>query len=154
MADFSTNIQQFHQNGAYEYEFDDVGNLIFNSSSADFSQVYLSLPLTNVAYNNAKVASFYSPDFEEFIPTTASIVTSSVVDLQQQLGFLQEENSTLTTQLNAFVSSSTAESTGPNQTSIKQVVLELREALGQGRVDSDFSTDFPYTPIIKPSPST
>ena len=154
MADFSTNIQQFQQNGAYEYEFDDVGNLIFNSSSADFSQVYLSLPLTNVAYNNAKVASFYSPDFEEFIPTTASIVTSSVVDLQQQLGVLQEENSTLTTQLNAFVSSSTAESTGPNQTSIKQVVLELREALGQGRVDSDFSTDFPYTPIIKPSPST
>jgi hypothetical protein len=155
MADFSTNIQQFQQNGTYEYEFDDVGNLIFNSSSADFSQVYLSLPLTNVGYNNVKIASFYTPDFEEFIPTTASASpTSSVDDLNNQLSTLQQENQQLQGQLNDMIAQSTTSNPAADSQASKQVILDLRKALGQGRVDSDFSDTFPYTPITKPAPST
>ena len=155
MADFSTNIQQFQQNGTYEYKFDEVGNLIFNSSSADFSQAFLSLPLTNVMYNNAKISAFYITDFEEFVPRTLSTeVTSSNSDLQQQLDIISSENDSLKSQLNDVIESTTAENSGPNQEAIKQVILELRKALGQGRVNSDFSEDFPYTPIIKPSVAT
>lgn len=154
MADFSTNIQQFQQNGTYEYKFDEVGNLIFNSSSADFSQVYLSLPLTNVMYNNDKIATFYTTEFEEFVPVVEPEVTSNNADLQQQLNIISAENDSLKSQLNDVIESTTAKANGPNQEAIKQVILELRKALGQGRVDSDFSDTFPYTPMKKSTPST
>ena len=150
MADFSTNIQQFQQNGTYEYKFDPVGNLIFNSSSADFSQVYLSLPLTNVVYNDSKISGFYITDFEEFIPTTVTApVTSSNEDLSNQLSTLQQENEQLQSQLNNMISQSTTTNPAADSEASKQVILELRKAMGQGRVDSDFSDTFPYTPIKK-----
>jgi len=157
MADFSTDIQQFQQNGTYTYEFDPVGNLYFNSSSADFSQVYLKLPLTNVVYDNSKIEKFYTPEFLEFSPNTGSAeLTSSMEALTQQLSIIREENSGLKSQLDNIVAQNAASSSasGPNQLAIQQVILELRKALGQGRVDSAFSTDFPYTPIIRSSPLT
>ena len=153
MADFSTNIHEFQKNGTYEYKFDPIGNLYFNSASADFSQVYLSLPLTNVVYNNSKIEQFYDPEFREFIPNTGSIeLTSNMEALQQQLSVIQQENIGLKTQLDNVIaqSSATLDGSGPNQLAIKQVILELRKTLGQGRVDSDFSDTFPYTKIIKP----
>lgn len=157
MSDFSQDIQNFQRNGDYTYEFDSIGNLYFNSSSADFSQVYLALPLTNVIYDNAKIEKFYDPTFVEFVPNTASVETTSNVDaLQQQLSVISQSNAALQSQLDNVVAQNEAitAQAGPNQLAIQQVILELRKALGQGRVDSDFSTDFPYTPIIKPSSST
>jgi hypothetical protein len=49
MTDFSQNIHDY-QSGLYEYtyKFDNVGNLTFNSSSEDFSQVYVSFSLKNI----------------------------------------------------------------------------------------------------------
>lgn len=157
MADFSTNIQKFQKEGIYEYKFDAVGNLYFNSSSADFSQVYLSLPLVNVVYNNNKIEQFYDPEFREFVPTVGSAEpTLNAEVLQQQLSAIQQENVGLKEQLDGIIaqSSAAADASGPNQLAIKQVILELRKTLGQGRVDSDFSDTFPYTKIIKPTAST
>ena len=154
MSDFSQNIQNFQKNGDYIYEFDPVGNLYFNSSSADFSQAFLKLPLTNVVYDNSKIEKFYDPDFEEFVPNTGSAeITSSIEALQQQLSVVSQSNVALQSQLDDVVAKSEAISTvaGPNQLAVQQVILELRKALGQGRVDSAFSSDFPYTPISKPS---
>src|ERR1035437_989728 len=131
MADFSTDIQKFLQAGTYEYEFDSVGNLYFNTSSTDFSQVYLKLPLTNVVYDNAKIAKFYDPEFREFSPNTGSSeITSSMEALTQQLSIIQQENVGLQSQLDNVVAQSevTATKTGPNQLAIQQVVLELRKA--------------------------
>ena len=73
--------------------------------------------------------------------------------LTQQLNLIQREKEGLQSQLDAIVAQNTklTEETGPNKLAIKQVILELRKALGQGRVESDFSDTFPYTPIIKPS---
>lgn len=150
MADFSQEIHDFQQYGAYTYKFDEVGNLIFNSSSVDFSQVYVSFPLKNVILNNLKVENFYNPEFEEFIPSTSSI--SPVVDtdiLQQQLNALQQENDTLKNQLDAVIAQNETSGSLADQMATKQVILELRKSLGQGRVDSDFSEDFPYTALRK-----
>lgn len=152
MAAFEQEISDFQRYGIYTYEFDASGNLIFNSSSAEFSQVYLSLPLQNVIYNNVKIASFYTTDFEEFVPTTGSTLpTSSAAELQTQLSTVQQENSALKDQLDALIGQNESNSSAADQQAAKQVVLELRKALGQGRVDSDFSDTFPYTPIKKPA---
>ncbi len=151
MSDFSQDIQNFQRYGTYTYKFDSVGNMTFNSSSTNFNQVYLAFPLSNVRYNNSKIQTMYNIDFEEFIPTTSSITTSTenVDNLQQQLDVIQQENVTLKTQLDSVIAQNEQSGSSATDLAIKQVVLELRKALGQGRVDSDFSTDFPYTPIVK-----
>lgn len=150
MADFSQDIDNFRRYGTYTYKVDEVGNFIFNSSSADFSQVYLSYPLYNIVYDNVKLASFYKLDFEEFIPTVSTTTTPSVsnIELQQQLDAVQQENDALKTQVDTLLiqPDNTA-----NEQATKQVILELRKASGEGRVDSDFSDTFPYTAIRKPT---
>ena len=155
MADFSKDIAQFQQNGTYTYKFDESGNLYFNSSSSDFSQVYLKLPLTNVVYNKSKIEKFYDPTFQEFIPTT--VVTASAVnvdDLQAQLGVIQQENITLKSQLDTIISQSETTSASSDSQVVKQIILELRIALGQGRVAANFSNTFPYAPLVLPQTSS
>jgi len=151
MADFSQEIDQFQKDGTYTYKFDSAGNLYFNSSSADFSQVYLSLPLTNVIYNNAKIEKFYDPEFKEFTPTpttTASAVT--VNELQTQLGVVQQENVSLKSQLDNLIAENQVTSNASDSQAVKQIILDLRIALGQGRVASNFSDTFPYVPLTTP----
>lgn len=152
MADFSTDIQKFQQNGTYTYKFDSVGNLYFNSSSADFSQVYLKLPLTNVVYNNSKIEKFYDPEFREFVVNTKPIIIEATVDeLQNQMDAIQNENNSLKITLDSLILKDDGNRSAADKQATRQVILELRKTLGQGRVDSDFSDTFPYTKIIKPT---
>jgi len=149
MADFSQNIQSFQRYGVYDYKFDDVGNLTFDSSSSDFSRVYVAFPLRNPIYNNTKIQTFYDPTFTEFVPSAKEITSADVEGIQQQVDVLTEENTALKSQLDTLTAQSDTNSSGADQLATKQVILELRKALGQGRVDSDFSEDFPYAPIRK-----
>lgn len=153
MSDFSQQIHDFQRYGTYDYSFDNVGNLTFNSSSANFNQVYLAFPLQNITYNNNKIQSFFNVDFEEFIPQPITSSASGPQDVQNQLDAVQQENISLKSQLDDLVLiTQTSGSTSSSATlATQQVILELRKALGQGRVDSDFSPDFPYTPILKPT---
>ncbi len=52
MTDFSQQIASFTDYGIYQYQFDNVGNVILNPSSSTFQQVYFSLPFGNFTYNN------------------------------------------------------------------------------------------------------
>jgi hypothetical protein len=129
-----------------------VGNLIFNSSSVDFSQVYIAFPLSNLVYNDSKLNSFFNPEFTEFIPNSGSVDTTINVDnLQQELDIVQQENTTLKNQLDYLISQNESSSSIADSMATKQVILELRKAIGQGRVDTDFSLTFPYTAIKKPT---
>lgn len=150
MKDFSQDIQNFKNYGTYDYDFDNSGNLTFNNSSSDFNQIYLSLPLLNVNYNNSKISSFYNVQFQEFFTQSLSneITSSNTTSLEQQLSSSANQNTMLQTQLNALVEQMSISSGSASALAVKQVILELRIALGQGSVDSDFSPTFPYTPIF------
>ena len=112
----------------------------------------MAFPLQNVIYDDAKIQTMYVVDFQEFIPQTSSLApTASVDDLQQQLDVMQQQNITLQSQLNDVVAQSRASGSAADQLSVQQVILQLRIAAGQGRVASDFSNTFPYTPITKPT---
>lgn len=149
MADFTQDIQNFRRYGTYDCKFDKSGNLTFNSSSTDFSQHYIMFPLKNVIFNNVKANSFYNPEFEEFIPNAGSLISiePNSEDLQQQLSIIQQENLTLKNQLDIVIAQNEASGSDASQLAVKSVILELRKALGQGRIDSDFSDEFPYTSI-------
>lgn len=150
MSNFSQEIQDFKRYGDYEYKFDSVGNLTFNSSSTDFSRVYLAFPLSNVFYNNDKIKTFFNVQFEEFVPQSLTSSVDTTVALQEQLQNIQQENITLKTQLDSLVAQTEDSGSVADQMAIKQVIFELRKALGEGRVESDFSDTFPYTAIRKP----
>ena len=149
MNDFSQQIHDFQRYGNYEYRFDSVGNLTFNSSSANFNQVYLAFPLSNVFYNNDKIKSFFNVQFEEFVPQTITSSVDAAAALQEQLQNIQQENTTLKTQLDGLIAQNEDSGSVADQMAIKQVIFELRKALGEGRVESDFSDTFPYTAIRK-----
>jgi hypothetical protein len=149
MSNFSKEIQNFQRYGTYEYKFDAVGNLTFDSSSADFSHVYLSIPLQNVVYNKNKLDSFYNSEFQEFVPVQPKVSLATTEETKQQVNLLTEENESLKTQLDSLTVQSNTDASGAEKLATKQVILELRKAVGQGRVDSDFSEDFPYSPIRK-----
>ena len=153
MKDFSQEIDNFQRYGTYTYNFDSVGNLIFNSSSLSFNQVYIAFSLENTIYNKNKIKTMYDVNFNEFIPasiTDSNNSTQSINDVQQQLNLVQQQNIILKSQLDTVISKNEVSgSSAANQMAIKQVIIELRTALGQGYVTSDFSTEFPYTPILK-----
>ena len=149
MNDFSQEIQNFQRYGTYRYNFDSVGNLTFNSSSTSFNQVNLAFPLQNVFYNNNKIKTFYNVQFEEFVPQVVTSSANSAEALNEQLQVLQQENVSLKSQLDGVITQSEDSGSVADQMATKQVIFELRKALGQGRVESDFSDSFPYTPIRK-----
>ena len=150
MSDFSQDIQNFQRTGNYTYNFDESGNLTFNSSSGNFNQLYLAIPIQDIVYNNTKIESLYNVNFTEFVPVQVNIsTTASVDDLQSQLDQANQENIYLQSQLDNIILQANVDSTSATQQAIQQVILQLRIALGQGRVVTDFSTTFPYTPIQK-----
>jgi len=147
MTDFSQQIHDFQKNGIYIYQFDEGSNLTFNNSSADFHQHYVAIPLTNYAYNNTKIKSFYDLSFKEFVPTTVAAKTELVVS--PEVSQLTQENEELKTKLNQLVETSDANITESERLAIKQVILGLRIQLKQGVAERDFSTTFPYLPLTK-----
>lgn len=150
---FSKEIDGFQRYGTYSYEFDSVGNVIFNSSSNDFSQVYLDFPLPNFVYDNTKIISFYDPTFVEFVPpeATGSLTTEDIEQMQNDLEEAQQQNEQLAQRVDELIAINQSTPSLAEKSASKTVILELRKMLGQGRVESDFSADFPYTPILKPN---
>ena len=148
MPDFTQQINDFTgTNGTYNYQFDEVGNVILNSSSSIFQQHYVALPTVNFEYDNTKILSFYNVNFTEFIPTT---VTSSVIlsqNIIDTVNSLTEKNKSLESQLNSFVSTNEFISASADQQQIKDIILNLRVQLGQGTSSADFGSTFPYFPI-------
>ena len=114
----------------------------------------MKLPLTNVVYDNAKIEKFYDPTFTEFVPTTSSVeITSSVDALTQQLNIISQENTGLKSQLDDVIAQNNTVSNASDSQVVKQVILELRKALGQGRIDANFSDTFPYAPLTRQQPN-
>ena len=154
--EFSVPINQFQTLGIYNYKFDEVGNVIADSSSMEFSYNYLSLPLWNSNYDNNEIESYYNVNFVEFIAPSPIIESGSlggettVPNLSETLSTnqqLSEENAALTDRINELVSLSEEDSSVAQNEAVKQVILELRIALKEGKDTSEFSEEFPYTPL-------
>jgi len=148
MGNFSKEINDFQRNGTYNYNFDEGGNLIFNTSSLQFEQNYISIPLINCNYDNTKILSFYNLDFKEFIPTV-SITSQVTQSVSPEITQLTQENQDLKDKLLVLTETSDANITDSERLAIKQIILDLRISLKQGIAERDFSTTFPYLPLTK-----
>lgn len=148
MIDFNREIANYKNYGTYIYKFDDVGNEMLNPSSSTFQQVYFSLPLGNVVYNNSKIVLFYDPTFTEFVPVTGSnagsVFPQEAID---QINAITSDNIQLQNQLLDLINNSEQNSSEADAGLIKNIIISLRIQLGQGATTSDFDTIFPYMPI-------
>jgi hypothetical protein len=148
MADFSQQITNFQSNGAYNYQFDEVGNQILNPSSSVFQQNYLSFPTVTVVYNASKISSFFDATLTEFIPAQPSgSLPSLSQDIIDQINEITQKSQVLQNQLDDMIAQSELDSSAADAQSIKDIVLALRIQLGQGTTSDDFQTEFPYLPI-------
>jgi len=144
--DFSAQINTFRSLGVYEYKFDEVGNVIANSSSLEFSYNYLALPLLNSVYDVESIKSYYDINFTEFVPIQEEEIQVETTETQQQNSQLTEENTQLRATIDELIESSESDSSVARDEAVKNVIIELRIALGEGKEEKDFSIDFPYTP--------
>lgn len=144
--DFPSKINQFQTIGTYDYKFDEVGNVIVNSSSTTFQYNYLCLPLMDVVYDPKSIESYYNVQFEEFLPTVEIIdeISDTPVGMEE-LENIKAENEELKTRLDDLVLESEDNSTEAERQATKDVILELRKSLKEGVEDRDFSEEFPYT---------
>ena len=147
MTDFSQQINNFVNRGIYNYQFDSVGNLILNPQSDIFQQNYFVFPLRDLVYNREKISSFYNPNFTEFAATTTASVDVSTIEMQQEIDFMTQQNVELQSKLDELLSVVPPDSTQSDQKATRDIIVELRIQLGQGKISSDFSGDFPYLPL-------
>jgi hypothetical protein len=148
MFDFTSQISSFKNAGIYVYKFDEVGNEILNPSSSIFQQHFIAFPTVNYDYNNAKIQSFYNPTFTEFVPQSNTGSTSTLPqDIIDQINEITQRNLILSNQLDELIAKSEITSTEADIQLVRDTILTLRIQAGQGKVSSDFSPDFPYSPI-------
>ena len=144
--DFSSKINQFQTVGTYDYKFDEVGNVIVNSSSTTFQYNYLCLPLMDVVYDPKSIESYYNVQFEEFLPSVET--TNEIIEKSpdvEELENVKAENEELKTRLDSLILASENNSTEAEKQAVKNVNLELLKALKEGVENRDFSEEFPYT---------
>jgi hypothetical protein len=101
-------------------------------------------PLRDPVYNKEKILAFYNPNFTEFVASTTSSVDASTLEMQQEIQSITQENEELQTKLDELLSVLPPDSTLSDQKAIKDIIVDLRIKLGQGKSESDFSTEFPY----------
>jgi len=145
--DFTKNVDEFNSRGTYNYQFDEVGNLLLNPSSSVFEQQYFSIPLMRSKYNDAKINSFYDTNFTEFIksPTTGSD-SEETIALKDELNRIEKENAEFKKQLDVIIAKDEQGSVEAQRDAIRNIILELRIKLKQGETLDDFEVDFPYFP--------
>ena len=153
MLDFLQQINDFTSRGVYNYRFDEVGNLILNPLSPIFQQHFFAFQLRDVVYNNEKILSFYNPSFTEFQATTTASLNAAAIEMQQEIDAVNQQNTELQGKLDILLSNVAPDSTQSDQKQIKDVIIDLRVNLGQGKTSADFGTEFPYMPLnTLPSP--
>lgn len=147
MAHFSKDISNFQKFGTYSYRLDEVGNEILNPSSSIFQENYFSFPLMDLNYDKSKVLSFYDPNFTEFVKPEVTESISISEDIELEIQTLKTENSVLQSQLNELIAQSEMTSDVATEQLVKNIIINLRVNLGQGKIEADFNTEFPYLPL-------
>lgn len=149
MADFSQQISTFINHGTYAYRFDEVGNMILNPSSSVFQNHFIAFNLRDFIYDKSKISSFYDANFTEFIPQTTSSVGPEIPTPESvELAAAALENAILSAQLDQLVSQNEQVSTSATDQVTKNIIIDLRIQLGEGKSEADFQDVFPYMPKI------
>jgi len=144
------DYENFRNYGQFENNFDLYGNdqLVFNADQATNGKFfYIKLDTRTLTYNEEKILDSNSTSFDE-LQTTQAEEKRDVNQILNAYNTLLDENRILNQTVNDLVEK--YENNDDKQVISEQqkTIINLRIQLGQGKVPSDFSDDFPYLPLV------
>lgn len=138
MNTFTSDIQKFITQGEFTNNLDESANILLLNNPVKSNQKYMSYGLARVYYDSAKITELYN---------------LSSVDLKEsdKNSTIEEElrlsNSRLKEELESLIQSSESSSVLSDLAGAKDVIIDLRIKLSEGKSISDFSPEFPYPPL-------
>jgi len=91
---YQKEIQDYVNNGTYEYKVDSFGNFTIDANNPSFNSEYISFTLNDFVYDSKKIEQLNQVTFQEFIPTVQS---NTVIDINMNDIFNQPADSDPTT---------------------------------------------------------
>lgn len=100
---YQEKLNNFILNGTYNYQLDNLGNLVIDENKPSFETKYLKIGLYDYTYNNNKIESLNNVEFTEFIPminqpidTNINTSTNFVESILRSSGSLNVSSNGLT----------------------------------------------------------
>jgi hypothetical protein len=143
-------VNKFKITGEFNNNLDDFGNyqLVFTVAQSMTSELnYIKVPLKTFVYNNNKILDSNTSEFNE-LQTLQAEEKRNVNEILQQYNSLLAENRILNETVNTLVEKYENNDDKQVISAMKSEIINLRIRLGQGKVPSDFSDDFPFLPLI------
>jgi hypothetical protein len=143
-------VNKFKITGKFNNNLDDFGNyqLVFTVAQSMASELnYVKVPLKTFVYNNDKILDSNTTEFNE-LQTLKAQETRDVNEILQQYNNLLAENRILNETVNTLVEKYENNDDKQVISAMKSEIVSLRIRLGQGKVPSDFSDDFPFLPLV------
>ncbi len=69
---YQKEIEDYVNNGTYEYKVDSFGNFTIDANNPSFNSEYISFTLNDFVYDSQKIEQLNQVTFQEFIPTVQS----------------------------------------------------------------------------------
>jgi hypothetical protein len=143
-------VNKFKITGDFNNNLDDFGNyqLVFTVAQSMAAELnYVKVPLKTFVYNNNKILDSNTTEFNE-LQTLKAQETRDVNEILQQYNNLLAENRILNETVNTLVEKYENNDDKQVISAMKSEIVNLRIRLGQGKVPSDFSDDFPFLPLV------
>ena len=143
-------VSSFKNFGTFTNNTDSFGNLqlVYSvAQSVNGNVNYVKVPLKTFVYNENKIVDSNSSDFTE-LQTPETQQKQNINDVLQQYNELLAENRILNQTVNELVEKYENNDDKQVIDAQKNTIINLRIQLGQGKVPSDFSDDFPFLPLV------
>jgi hypothetical protein len=144
MNSFDAEINTFLVEGTFTNNLDNVGNINLFTEPVVANQRYVAVPILNYVYKNDQIESLYDVTITEFEIPSKSLNNNTLISNKETIDQLSSENASLKDQLNAVIAASTPQFTDADVSAAKDIIIQLRIQLGEGKFVSDFSDEFPY----------
>lgn len=144
------SLQTFKDTGVFSNNIDAFGNfqLVFNNNkTTDGTYYYSNIDLKTLEYNTDKIVDTNSTQFNE-LQTLETVPTQDIAVVLQKYNEQLAENRILNETVNSLVEKYENNDDKQVIAAMKTEIIDLRISLGQGKVPSDFSDDFPFLPLI------
>ena len=144
------SLQTFKDTGVFSNNIDAFGNfqLVFNNNkTTDGTYYYSNIDLKTLEYDNNKIVDTNSTQFNE-LQTLETVPTQDIAVVLQKYNEQLAENRILNETVNSLVEKYENNDDKQVIAAMKTEIIDLRISLGQGKVPSDFSDDFPFLPLI------
>ncbi len=91
---YQKEIEDYVNNGTYDYKVDLYGNFTIDTNNPSFNSKYISFTLNDFVYDSKKIEQLNQVTFQEFIPTVQS---NTVIDINMNDIFNQTADTDPTT---------------------------------------------------------